>query len=400
MEFEYWWLLAFPLFFSLGWLAARIDIRHVVSESRTLPVSYFKGLNYLLNEQPDKAVEAFAEVARLEPATVELHFTLGAMFRRRGEVERAIRMHQNLLERPDLEEERKWLAVNELAQDFLRAGLLDRAEQLFQELLGTSYRAAALESLLDIYVQEKEWPKAIDTAKRLAASSTRSFSLEIAQFYCELAVTESIHSRFDGAREYIASALQENRTCVRANDLLGDFETMQGRHDEAIKVWKRIETQDPAYLALIADKLVAACRQLDRLDEALGLLRDYLNRYPSLEVLEGAYRLALEVEGGEAAYRLVRDTLRHHPTLRGLDTLLEAQLMEAPPERRQDLQLIKTLVHSHAERLAFFRCDSCGFRARRFHWRCPACGGWETFPPRRSEEEGARDRTGSNFIPG
>jgi len=400
MEFEYWWLLVFPLFFSLGWLAARIDIKHVVSESRTLPVSYFKGLNYLLNEQPDKAVEAFAEVARLEPATVELHFTLGAMFRRRGEVERAIRMHQNLLERPDLEEERKWLAVNELAQDFLRAGLLDRAEQLFQELLGTSYRAAALESLLDIYVQEKEWPKAIDTAKRLAASSTRSFQREIAQFYCELAVTESIHSRFDGAREYIASALQENRTCVRANDLLGDFETMQGRHDEAIQVWKRIETQDPAYLALIADKLVAACRQLDRLDEALGLLRDYLNRYPSLEVLEAAYRLALEVEGGEAAYRLVRDTLRHHPTLRGLDTLLEAQLMEAPPERRQDLQLIKTLVHGHAERLAFFRCDSCGFRARRFHWRCPACGGWETFPPRRSEEEGARDRTGSNFIPG
>jgi len=400
MEFEYWWLLAFPLFFSLGWLAARIDIRHVVSESRTLPVSYFKGLNYLLNEQPDKAVEAFAEVARLEPATVELHFTLGAMFRRRGEVERAIRLHQNLLDRPDLEEEQKWLAVNELAQDFLRAGLLDRAEHLFRELLETSYRLSALESLLDIYVQEKEWQKGIDIAKALASLSTRSFQLEIAQFYCELAVSESIHNRLDEARAYLATALKENRSCVRANDLLGDFEAAQGRHEEAVQAWKRIETQNPAYLSLVVDKLVTALRQLERLDEGTVLLRDYLNRYPTMEILDAAYRLILEREGAEEAYRLVRDVLRAQPTLRGLDTLLEAQLLEAPVERRQDLQLIKNLVHSHAERLAYFRCDSCGFRARRFHWRCPACGGWESFPPRRSEEDGTRDRSGSNFNPG
>src|SRR5678815_1745537 len=137
MEIEYWWLLALPLFFALGWLAARIDIKHLVSESRALPRSYFKGLNFLLNEQPDKAIEAFIEVVKVEPQTIELHFALGSLFRRRGEVERAIRMHQNLVERPDLEEEKRLHALFELAQDYLKAGLLDRAEELFTKLEGT-----------------------------------------------------------------------------------------------------------------------------------------------------------------------------------------------------------------------------------------------------------------------
>lgn len=138
MEFEYWWLLTFPLFFSLGWLAARIDIKHVLSESRRLPASYFQGLNFLLNEQTDKAIEAFIEIAKADNETVELQFALGSLFRRRGEVERAIRMHQSLLVRSDLEEEKKLTAMNELGQDYLKAGLLDRAEQVFSELQQTA----------------------------------------------------------------------------------------------------------------------------------------------------------------------------------------------------------------------------------------------------------------------
>src|SRR5512139_3011904 len=137
MEFEYWWLIAFPAFFGLGWLAARIDIKHLVSESRALPMSYFKGLNFLVNEQPDKAIEAFIEVVKVDPQTIELHFALGSLFRRRGEIERAIRMHQNLAERPDLDPEQRTQAIFELAQDYLKAGLLDRAEEFFGGLAGT-----------------------------------------------------------------------------------------------------------------------------------------------------------------------------------------------------------------------------------------------------------------------
>ena len=165
MEFEYWWLLALPLFFALGWMAARVDIRHLLSESRALPSSYFKGLNFLLNEQPDKAIEVFIDAVKVDPQTIELHFALGNLFRRRGEIERAIRMHQNLVSRADLGDEQKTLALYELAQDYLKAGLLDRAEELFLKLEHTAYAEPVLQFLLEIYEQEKDWQKAIEIGR-------------------------------------------------------------------------------------------------------------------------------------------------------------------------------------------------------------------------------------------
>src|SRR5262245_18727292 len=194
MEIEYWWLLALPLFFALGWLAARVDIKQLLSESRALPVSYFKGLNFLLNEQPDKAIEAFIEVVKVDPQTIELHFALGSLFRRRGEVERAIRMHQNLVERPDLGSDQKLAALFELAQDYFKAGLLDRAEELFLKLEGTTYAEQALRFLLEIYEQEKEWNKATDIAGKLETVTGRSHQKEIANSCCELALSEIMHS--------------------------------------------------------------------------------------------------------------------------------------------------------------------------------------------------------------
>src|SRR5215467_7512629 len=174
MEFEYWWLLGFPLFFGLGWLAARIDIRHLVRESRALPRSYFRGLNFLLSEQPDKAIEAFIEVVKVDPETVDLHFALGSLFRRRGETERAIRMHRNLLERSDLGAEQRLHAMVELGEDYLKAGLLDRAEEMFVKLKGSPHRAAAMKFLLEIYQQEKDWMKAVEVARELERDSGQS----------------------------------------------------------------------------------------------------------------------------------------------------------------------------------------------------------------------------------
>ena len=157
MEIEFWWLLALPLFFALGWMAARVDIRHVMKESRSLPRSYLNGLNFLLNEQPDKAIDAFIEAVRIDPDTVELHFALGSLFRRRGETERAIRMHQHLIDREDLNESQRLQALAELGQDYLKAGLLDRAESVFLRLRGTALNDIALRDLLEIYQQEKDW---------------------------------------------------------------------------------------------------------------------------------------------------------------------------------------------------------------------------------------------------
>ena len=387
MEFEYWWLLGFPLFFGLGWLAARIDIRHLVYQSRALPRSYFKGLNFLLNEQPDKAIESFIEVVKVDPQTVELHFALGSLFRRRGEYDRAIRMHQNLIERPDLAAEQRTAALFELAQDYLKAGILDRAEELFGRLEKGPHATEARRHLLEIYQLEKEWRKAIGMAQRLQAESGESRAKEISQFQCELAATESTHSRPDAARQLLESALEANRKSVRAGVQLGDLERAAGHLERAIEHWTRVEAQNPAYLALVAQRLLDAHREAGRLEEGLTLLTGYLERYPSLDLLDTVFQYTLEAKGAEVAYKLVRDELRRNPTLLGLDRLLEAQIVaDAHPERRRDLELVRNLVHSHTRRLARYRCENCGFKARQFYWHCPACGGWESYPPRRTEE--------------
>ena len=387
MEFEFWWLLAFPLFFGLGWIAARIDIKQLLSESRALPMSYFKGLNFLLNEQPDKAIEAFIEVVKVDPQTVELHFALGNLFRRRGEVERAIRMHQNLAERADLGQDQKLNAMFELAKDYLKAGLLDRAEELFTKLQSTPHGEAASKHLLEIFQQEKDWLKAIQIAQQLDKTSNQSHQKEIANFYCELASNEITHSRPQNARPHLDAALAAHRKCVRASILLGDLEMLEKRYESAIQAWKRIETQNPLYLSLVAEKLLNAYRHHDKLDEGLQLLRGYLSSYPSLDLLNVVFQATLTRQGAEPAYQLVRYEMKRAPSLLGLDKLLEAQMLEAPPERRHDLELMKNLVHSHTRGLALYRCENCGFRARQFYWRCPACGGWETYPPRRTEED-------------
>ena len=387
MDIDYWWLLVLPLFFALGWLAARIDIKQLLSESRALPMSYFKGLNFLLNEQPDKAIEAFIEVVKVDPQTVELHFALGSLFRRRGEVDRAIRMHQNLIERPDLQEEQKRAALFELAQDYLKAGLLDRAEELFLKLEGTPHAEPALKFLLEIYEQEKDWQKAIGAGEKLESVTGRSHQKEIANFYCELASSEMMQSRPESARPYLDLALAHHRLCVRANVLLGDLELGSGNIDAAINAWKRIETQNPAYLSLVAERIYGAYKDRGRAEEGLNLLRGYLEKYPSLDALNVVFQATFERQGPEPAYRLVRDELRRTPTLLGLDKLLEAQLLDAPIERRRDLELIKGLVNQHTQNLAMYKCDTCGFRARQYYWHCPACASWETYSPRRTEEK-------------
>ena len=381
--FEFWQLLLIPLFFGLGWAAARVDMRQVVHESRALPRSYFQGLNFLLNEQPDKAIDSFLEVAKVDSQTVELHFALGNLFRRRGETERAIRMHQNLIDREDLDEAVRLHALSELGHDYLKAGLLDRAEEIFNKLLGSTFDAEAKKNLLEIYQVEKEWLKAIEIAKELPDVATQQ---EVAEYYCELAASEIMRSRPDSAREYLETAMQQNRKCVRASLLQGDLLLQEGKPEAAIEAWQRIEQQDPAYLALIAQRLLETYRKLDRRDEGFALLRGYLEHYSSLDLLDGVYQLVLEVEGSEAAYRLVQAELQRNPTLVGLEKLLSARLPLAPPEVQPDVELAKTIIQGYTKRLSRYRCDNCGFKARQFYWRCPACGGWETYPPRRSEE--------------
>ncbi|WP_019919104.1 lipopolysaccharide assembly protein LapB [Methyloversatilis discipulorum] len=386
MEIELWWLLALPLFFGLGWLAARIDIRHLVRESRALPRSYFAGLNFLLNEQPDRAIDSFIEATSKDPQTVELQFALGNLFRRRGETDRAIQIHQALAAREDARAEQRLNARLELGLDFLKAGLLDRAEEAFVGLRGSAVDIEALHHLLDIYQQEKEWHKAIDVARALPENESHRAQKDIAQFLCELATQALAQSRMGDARTLLGEALATHRKCVRALMLLGDAAAAEQKWEEAIEHWQRIEQQNPVYLALVASRMADAYRKLGRERQGITLLKSYLERHASLDLLDVVFKEELDAEGPAGALTLVREELRRNPTLLGLDKLLEAQLQTLPPEARTDSDLMKNIIHAHTRRVARYRCDSCGFKARQFHWRCPACGGWETYPPKRTEE--------------
>lgn len=386
MEIEYWWLLALPLFFGLGWLAARVDIRQVIRESRALPRTWLRGLNHLLNGEPDRAVDAFSEAARIDRDNVELHFALGSLLRRQGDTERAIRVHQTLLERDDLKEDRRLEALDALGEDYLHAGLLDRAEEVFVRLRGTRFDEHATRNLLEIYQQEKEWGKAVEVAQTLSNHESVQWRTEVANFHCEMATVALADSRHEDARQHIDEAFALNRRCVRANILLGDLHLAEGRPEDAIAAWKRVENQDPMYLSLVAERLMGAYEQAGRVEQGQTLLRAWLAQHPSLDLLEEVFRWEIAHNGPRSAYELVREQLRRHPTLLGLEKLLEAALHNAPPEQLADVELVKQLIHSHTRRVARYRCSACGFKARHFQWRCAACGGWETYPPRRTEE--------------
>jgi len=416
-----WALVGALVFFAAGWFVARLDLKQLLIESRAMPQSYFKGLNFLLNEQQDKAIEAFIEVTKTNPEAVELQFALGSLFRRRGEVDRAIHVHQNLSERRELSVEARTTALIELAIDYQKSGLTDHSEKILSDLAAkavgtTSQQAQTLRLLLDVYVQEKNWLKAIDAALRLDAGAPedygttklsllkrRRYQREIAHFYCELAT--ELRSNYqqessalgtpgtlDVANAYLDSALVADPACVRANLMRGEWQAKADQHADAIATWHKIEQQDPAFLGLAADRLLDSYRALGNGVNGLADLRNLQQHYPALDLLNAIFDATLASDGPQAAYELVKEDLRNNPTLVGLDRLLEAQILAAPEERKPDLQMLKEIVHSHSSKLAVYLCKQCGFKAKQFYWQCPACGGWESFSPRRTAEYDTANR--------
>ena len=393
IEFEYWWLLALPLFFTLGWIAARVDIKQLLSESTALPAAYFKGLNFLISDQHGKAVDAFSEAIEANTDSLELHFALGSLFRRTGETDRAINMHLNMLDKKELTANQKSAVKAELAQDYLKAGLFDRAEELFKGLDDTRYRQPALRALLEIYVREREWLQAIATATELERLSGVPFRIEIAQYYCELAMNDIIAQRQDAARNYLILALDANKSCVRANVLLGDLEVAFGQqpigaHQAAISYWKRIEFQQPEYLGLVAAKMLKSYRAAGQIKDGLTQLNTYLETYKLPLLMSVLYEATLTEEGAEKAAKLARNELIRQPSLTTLDQLLQARAMADETQKQgnnQDIQLMQQTVRNAIGNRAVYHCDQCGFRAKQHHWQCPACNAWESLPAEPSE---------------
>jgi lipopolysaccharide assembly protein B len=388
IEFEYWWLLILPLFFTLGWIAARVDIKQLISESTALPAAYFKGLNFLISDQHDKAVEAFSEAIHANTDSLELHFALGSLFRRTGETDRAINMHLNLLEKKELTQNQKNAVKAELAQDYLKAGLFDRAEELFKALDDSRYRQPALRALLEIYVREREWAQAIETATELERLSGVPFRTEIAQYYCEIAMNAIINQQPDEARIQLAKALDANKNCVRANVLLGDLEVQSGSHSAAISHWKRIEFQQPEYLGLIAGKMLKSYAANGKLKEGMAQLNSYLDAYKLASLMTVLYEATLAENGADEASKLARNELIRKPSLQTLDQLLQARAMADSKSKNantQDIQLMQQTVRNAIGNRSAYHCNQCGFRAKQYHWQCPACNAWESLPAEPTE---------------
>lgn len=390
MEIEFsWWLPATVFivagaFFVMGWFARGRDAKGIAREAQKVPDSYFRGLNHLLNDQPDAAIGSFLQVSKEHPQTIELQFALGHLFRRRGEVDRAIRMHQDLAERVDVADESRTAARLELARDYLKSGLLDHAERA---LLALEQNNPTVQRFLhDIYVQERDWQKAIAAANRLAKLTGESLAKPIGNYHCELAVIANAAGHREAAHRHLVDALVANPECVRATLLDGEWLADEGNHEAAIATFLQVESQQPTYIGLAAKAMLKSYEALGQGAAGLAHLKALQPRHSTIDFFNVLFDAIRKLEGDAAAYELVKDELRRNPTLVGLDRLLEAQIARATPEKSGDLMLMKDLIASHAAALSVYLCGECGFRARQYYWRCPACNAWETLPPKRTAE--------------
>ncbi|MBY0345350.1 MAG: lipopolysaccharide assembly protein LapB, partial [Neisseriaceae bacterium] len=260
MDLYLWWLGLLPIFFGLGWLAARVDMNSVLKQAASVPTVFFKALDALVDNQTDMATRSLAEMAR-QTNDADLQLTLGKLYRQRGENDLAIRLHQKMLDMPDLIGQKRDAALFELAQDFHKLGLVDRAESLLLTLQESHVSLFAKRLLLSIYQQDRNWRKAIEMASALR-DDAHHFSHEVAQFYCELAQAAFYHTDYQEAKLLIKEAFLYNRRCVRANIILGDVAEAEGDDEAAIEAWQAIEQQNADYLGMVSERLFNAYYRL------------------------------------------------------------------------------------------------------------------------------------------
>ena len=375
MEFDLSWLLwGLPIAFVLGWVASRLDLRQLRIENRQAPKSYFRGLNYLLNEQQDQAIDAFIEAVRNDPDTSELHFALGNLFRRRGEYERAVRVHEHLLSRGDLSRAERHRAQHALALDFLKAGLLDRAEEALKKLDGSAYEGQALLALLSIYERSRDWPQAAETARRLEASGQGTFSGRRAHYLCEQAALAA-----DGAGEsLLRQAMEIAPTSPRPAMELAALQRKSGKTAAAFETLAQLARSSPASIPLLARPLAQYAAACGLEQQALDILKSSYEKTSSLDVLEAIVSLQPEAEARDWYVR----HLEREPSLVAAAKWLAGEKLEHehyhPRVQRALEQAVKPLTR--------YRCAACGFEAKQHFWQCPGCQTWDSYPPRRVEE--------------
>jgi lipopolysaccharide biosynthesis regulator YciM len=376
------WLLL-PVAAASGWFAARrAGSRQSSPPCADLSRDYFRGLNYLINDQPDKAVEVLSRALEGEPAAADLHITLGNLFRRRGEVDRAIRLHQSVLNRSDLTAEQRSQSSLELGHDYLRAGLLDRAENLLLSLVDDpDWGAAALDYLIVVYQQEREWQKAAATAQRLQQYSGESMAAAIGHYYCELA-DEAVRKRDTlAAQGFLAHALAVDPQCVRASILEAQLAREESDLEKAIAALRRVPDQDPAYLGEVLSPLAGFYHRLGRMEEWTRYLDELMRKRPTLKAALMRTELIEREHGRQDAIIFLVNYLSNSPSLRALRQLMDLAASETSGELKDTLRVMRTTIERVADRVPQYKCVQCGFAGRSLHWQCPSCKAWGSVKP-------------------
>jgi len=379
IEFEFWWLLVIPLFFILGWVSARVDIKQIIAESTNLPASLFKALSYLNSNQNESAITELEKAVKLKNNSLEIHFALGSLLRREGKYDKAINLHIALLNKREITSEQEDSIKAELAQDYFKAGLYGRSESILKDLKNEKYFQYSLNLLREIYVRERDWDKAIESASNLEKTSGVSFRIPISHYFCELATNNLMNKKYGMAKIYLKKSLEESKNCVRANILLGDIAHEEKKYDEAIIYWKKIEYQKPEYLGLVIQKIISAYEIQNNVNEALSILSRYYELYKLKTILGSLYKLVLKNEGIERAEEIARNELIQRPSLLSLDQLFQILTIKKS-NKIENIELIQQTIKNSISERRFFNCNECGFKAKQFHWQCPGCNSWESLP--------------------
>jgi lipopolysaccharide assembly protein B len=377
-----WLLLGLPLAFALGWLGSRLDLRQARREQNKSPQAYFKGLNLLLNEQHDKAIDAFIEAVQHDPDTSDLHFALGNLFRRRGEYERAVRVHEHLLNRADLPRAERERAQHALAQDFVKAGLFDRAEQAYQALEGSSFDSEARFALLTLHERSRNWHAAVTMAQKLERTGTASFAARIAHYWCEIALEADARQQTTEGDSALARARTICPQAARPLVLAGQRAMQHGDHASAVQLWGELLATQPAAFNLVAKDYAASAVACDQKPVALERLREVYRRAPSLDILSA---LSVVQGLGHIDRQRVLEHLQEQPNLSTAQELLRHA------ERGPELSLleatsVREAVGRAAKPLQRYRCAACGFEAQHYFWQCPGCSTWDSYPTQRLED--------------
>ena len=384
---ELLWLLL-PVAAASGWIAAKKSTSSKEVTVTDRAPGYFSGLNYLLNEQPDKAIDVFIKMLEVDSETVETHLALGNLFRRRGEVDRAIRIHQNLIARPTLNRDQRAQALLELGQDYMKAGLFDRAESLFNELGEMNmFQAQALGNLLTIYQQEKDWDKCLQVAKRLGQRTSKPRRKECAHYYCELAEEAQSRKDLTKASQLLKKAQLSDEGCVRATMLQGQIEAINGSAKSAIRIFRQVEKQDPAYLSEVLPSIIECYREMGNRAELIKYLRKLFEKHHSVDTVLALTGFIQEDEGDDAAIKFLADYLNTHPNLEGLDRMIALSLKSGGNDLPESLRVLQQILRKMLENRAAYQCVSCGFTAKTLHWQCPSCKSWGSIKPRLEFDE-------------